>query len=135
MSNTKKSNTKKANTKKSLLQVSDDILVGLGRVCMVRRCNEEVVVYNDEGVGQFVGAIYPADQIQMPSEFTPLLQDAETPHFHWAFRRSNISGVRFTGDTAKVSIMGVTSAIKSELAKDGVVYAVVSDPLIRQQFQ
>jgi len=119
----------------TLIKVTDDILVGLGRVLMVRRCDDEVVVYNDEGVGQFVGAIYPADQIQMPSEFTPLLQDAENPHFHWAFRRSNISGVRFTGDTAKVSIMGAPSAIQSELAKDGVLYAVVTDPLIRQQFQ
>lgn len=102
---------------------------------MVRRCKNEVKVYNDEGGGEFYGGMYPAECIVMPSEFTPLLQDAENPHFHWALRRSNISGVRFTGDTAKVSIMGAPSAIQSELAKDGVLYAVVTDPLIRQQFQ
>ena len=119
----------------TLLKVSDDILVGLERVVMVRHCDDEVMVYNDEGVGVFCGAMYPANRIQMPSEFTSLLQDAENPQYHWAFRRSNISGVRFTGDTAKVSIMDASSAIKSELAKDGVVYAVVTNPLIRYHLQ
>jgi len=122
-------------TKKSLLQVSDDILVGLGHVSMMRHYKNEVKVYNDEGGGEFYGGMYPAECIVMPSEFTPLLQDANNNLFHWAFRRSSISGVRFKGDTALVSVSGVPVELVPDLVTNGVVYAVVTDPLIRQQFQ
>lgn len=111
----------------ALVKVGDDILVGLGRVVAMRRCCDKVTVYNDEGSAVFYGRMYPSEFIVMPSEFTQLLQDATHSLFHWAFRRSAITGVQFTGDTANVSLAGAAA----NLAKD----VVVTDPLIRTMFQ